>query len=142
LEGAQAQTEHQQLPRETRQPVGRVTALYREAKSPRSPIYFVAEKKYRTPSFPQDPSCDRITIMTGWLVPTASGTLTLRDTKVYLTDCDGKEVRTALPLAALHVSNHLFWVLQDHGYGDETYLIAEIGPTDLRYPINVNGGGC
>lgn len=142
LEAAQAQREHQELPRETAQPVARITALYREAKSPRSPIYFVAEKKYRTPWFPQDRSCDRITVMTGWLVPTAGGALTLRHAKVFLTDCDEKQVRTALPLAAVHVSNQLFWVLQEHGYEDETYLIAEIRPTEVRYPIEVNGGGC
>ena len=105
-------------------------------------MYFVAESKYRTPSFPQDPSCERITVMTGWLVPTADGTLTVRDAKVFLTDCDEKEVRTALPLAAVHVSNRLFWVLQEHGYEDETYLIAEIGSTDVRHLIEVNGGGC
>jgi hypothetical protein len=25
---------------------------------------------------------------------------------------------------------------------DESYLIAEIGPSEVRYPIDVNGGGC
>jgi hypothetical protein len=44
-----------------------------------------------------------------WLVRASSGGLTLRDAKVFLTDCDENEVRTALPLAAVHVSNHLFW---------------------------------
>jgi hypothetical protein len=130
------------LPHETPQPVARMTSLYRESKSARSAMYFVARKKYRTPSFPQDPSCERLTVMTGWLVPRADGTLTLRDTKVFVTDCDEKDVRRALPLAAVHVSGHVFWVLQEHGYEDETYLIAEIGPTDVGYPIEVNGGGC
>jgi len=143
LEAAQAQTERQELQRDPPQPVAHITALYREAKSPRSPIYFVAEKNYRTPSLPRDSSCERITVMTGWLVPTAGGgALTLRDARVFLTDCDEKEVSVAVPLAAVHVSNHLFWVLQEHGYEDETYLIAEIGPTAIRYPINVSGGGC
>jgi len=45
-------------------------------------------------------------------------------------------------LAAVHVSNHLFWVLQEHGYEDESYLIAQILPTDVRQLIEVNGGGC
>ena len=57
-------------------------------------------------------------------------------------DCDAKEVRTGLPLAAFRVSGQLFWVLQEHGYEDETYLIAEIREPELRYPIEVNGGGC
>jgi len=142
LEAAQAQKDHQELPHETPQPVARITALYRESKSSRSAMYFVAEKKYRTPPFPQDPSCERITVMTGWLLPTADGTLALRDAKVFMTDCDEKEVRTALPLAIVHVSDLPFWVLQEHGYEDEIYLIAEIGPADVRYPITVNGGGC
>ena len=142
LEAAQAQTQGQALPRETPQPGPRITALYREAKSPGSPLYFVAEKKYRTRSSSQDPSCGRITIITGWLVPTAGGGLTLRDAKLFLSDCDEKEVRKALPLAAVRVASGVVWVLQEHGYEDETYLIAEIGPTGVRYPIEVNGGGC
>jgi hypothetical protein len=142
LEAEEAQTQRQELPRETPQPVARITALYREAKSTDSPLYFVAEKKYRTPSFPQDPSCERITVMTGWLVPAVGGALTLRDAKLFLSDCDEKDVRTALPLAAVHLGNQVFWVLQEHGYEDETYLIAEIGSTSVRYRLEVNGGGC
>jgi hypothetical protein len=142
LEAAKAQADHVQLLPETPAPVAQITALYREAKSPNSPMYFVAEKKYRTPRFPQDPGCTALTIMTGWLVSTDAGTLILRDPKIFLTDCDAKEARTALPLAVLRVSNQVFWVLQEHGYEDETYVIAEIGPSEVRYHIEVNGGGC
>jgi hypothetical protein len=66
----------------------------------------------------------------------------LLDVKVFLTDCDEKEVRTAVPVAAIHVSDRAFWVLQEHGYEDETYLMAEIGSSDIRYPIAVSAGGC
>jgi hypothetical protein len=142
LETAQATRSGEQLPRETPVPATRITALYREAKSPRSPLYFIAEKKYRTARFPQDLQCSASTMMTGWLVPTDDGTFALLDPKVFLTDCDAKVTRTGLPLAAIRVSDQLFWILQEHGYEDETYLIAEIGPTDVRYPIKVNGGGC
>ena len=134
LEAAKAQADQVRLLPESPAPVVQITELYREAKSPRSPMYFVAEKKYRTARFPQDPGCAALTIMTGWLVPTDAGALTLRDPKVFLTDCDAKGVRTALPLAALHVSGQLFWVLQEHGYEDETYVIAEIGPSEFDTP--------
>ena len=80
--------------------------------------------------------------MTGWLVPTAAGALSLRDAKVFLSDCDEKEVRTAIPLAAVHLAKQVFWVLQEQGYEDETYLIAEIGSTAVRYRLEANGGGC
>ena len=142
LETAKAARNGEQLPRETPVPATQITALYREAKSARSPLYFVAEKKYRTPRFPQDPQCRTLTILTGWLVPTDAGTYTVLDPKVFVTDCDAKEARTGLPLAAFRVSGQLFWVLQEHGYEDETYLIAEIRETEVRYPIEVNGGGC
>ena len=68
--------------------------------------------------------------------------LTLHDPKVFLTDCDGKAVRTALPLAAFRVSGRLFWVVHELGYKDESYGIAEISPSGIRYPITANGGGC
>jgi hypothetical protein len=142
LEVAKAQADPEQLPRETPAPTAHITALYRESKSLRSPMYFVAEKKYRTAWSAHDPKCTALTIVTGWLVPTDAGILTLLDPKVFLTDCDAKEARTALPLAALRVLRQLFWVLQEHGYEDETYHIAEIRPTEVRYLINVNGGGC
>ncbi len=142
LETAQAARNGEQLPRETPVPLTQITALYREAKSARSPLYFVAEKKYRTPRFSQDPQCSALTISTGWLVPTDAGTFTVLDPKVFVTNCDAKEARTGLPLAAFRVSGQLFWVLQEHGYEDETYLIAEIREVEVRYPIDVNGGGC
>jgi hypothetical protein len=142
LETAQATRNGEQLPRETPLPVTQITALYREAKSPRSPMYFVAEKKYRTARFPQDAQCSASTMMTGWLVPAGDGTFTLLDPKVFLTDCDAKEARTGVPLAAFRVSGQLFWVLQEHGYEAETYLIVEIRKSEVRYPIEVNGGGC
>ncbi len=141
LEAAKAAADPAQLVRESPPPAPQITALYRERKSPDSAMYFVAEKKYRTARFPSDPGCAALTIMTGWLTGTA-GTLTLRDPKVFLTDCDAKEARMGLPLAALRVLDQLFWVLQEHGYEDETYLVAEVGPTEVRYPIQVNGGGC
>lgn len=142
LEIAQAATSGAQLPRETPAPVVQITALYGERKLPRSPLYFVAEKKYRAARFPRDPKCNALTRMTGWLVPTDDGTFTLLGPKVFLTDCDLKETRTGVPFAALRVSGQSFWVLQDHGYEDETYLIVEIRASEIRYPIEVNGGGC
>jgi hypothetical protein len=142
LEGAKAQADHVQLLPESPAPAVLITELYRQAKSPRSPMYFVAQKKYRTARFSQDPQCSARTIMTGWLMPTEAGTYALLDPKVFLTDCDAKEARTALPLAAVRVNDQLFWVLQEHGYEDETYLIAEIRQSEVRYPIEVNGGGC
>jgi hypothetical protein len=142
LEAAQATKDRGRLPRETPVPVAHITALYRQMNAPRSPMYFVAEKKYSKARSPQDAQCTAVTIMTGWLVPMDSGSYAVLDPKVFLTDCDAKEVTTAVPLGAFRVSNQLYWVIQQHGYEDESYLIAELRQSGIRFPIEVNGGGC
>jgi len=80
--------------------------------------------------------------MTGWLVPAEGNTFSLVNPEVFFTDCDGKGVRVAEPLAALRLSDLQFWILQEHGYEDESYVIAEIRAAKIRYPIRVSGGGC
>jgi hypothetical protein len=142
LEASAAQAEHQQLPRELPAPAAHLVSLYRERNATRSPLYFVAEKKYRTAVSPEDRDCERSTVMTGWLVPMADGTLQRQNARIFLTDCDRVNVRTALPLGAIHVSSRLFWVLEESGYEDQTYVIAEIGPAQVRVPIVVYAGGC
>jgi hypothetical protein len=141
LETAQATGSGEQLPRETPAPAVQIVALHRETTSP-SPVYFIAVRTYRTARNPRDPQCSARTMMTGWLMPTTAGTFTLIDPTVFLTDCDRKEVITGLPLAALRVSRQRFWVLQQHGYEGEAYVIAEIRQSGIRYPIEASGGGC
>ena len=142
LETAEATRRHWQLPRESPQPLVQVTALYGQINAPRSPLYFVAEKKYRSAGPVGDADCHPRTVVTGWLIPTETGTYMLRNPGVFLTDCDGKEVLTAVPLSALRVSGRLFWVLVEHGYEDETYRVVEIGQSGISDRIEVNGGGC
>jgi hypothetical protein len=141
LESSQAQTEHLKLTEEMPGPAVTLTALYRERDLPSSAMYFVAEKKYRTPVSAQDPDCSALTIVTGWLMPTSSG-FSIRSAKVFITNCDAIDARTALPLAALRLSGDLFWVLQEHGYEDETYIVADVRPGGVRYVLVANGGGC
>jgi len=142
LEARRAQASPLQIPRETPRPTVRVTALYRESQSARSPLYFVAEKPYQTVRTPAEPKCNAVTIMTGWLTRTDDDRLTLRAPRIFLTDCDGMEVRAAEPLAAIHLTDRLFWILQEHGYEDERYIVAEIAPAGIQYRLSVNGGGC
>jgi hypothetical protein len=142
LEAQRAQAERLQLPLETPGPVVQITALYRELRSTNSPLYFVAEKPYRTGRTAEEPLCKAVTIMTGWLTHEGAEALTIHSPRVFLTDCDAKVVRTAEPLAALHLSDRLFWILQEHGYEDESYIVAEIARPGIRYHLTVNGGGC
>jgi hypothetical protein len=142
LEARRAQADRLQLPSETPRPTVRITALYRESNSDRSPLYFEAQKPYRTARSPHDPQCKAVTIMTGWLTRTDDDRLIVRAPRVFITDCDAKEARTAEPLAAIHLSDQLFWILQEHGYEDESYVVAEIAPAGIRYHLSVSGGGC
>jgi hypothetical protein len=122
--------------------VARITALFRDVTSPDSPLYVIAEKVFRTPRYPQDPTCPARTIVTGWLTRTGTGPLTLRDPSVFLTNCDAKIARRAIPLAALRAGDRVFWVLLQRGYESEAYAIADIGADAIRYPISVHAGGC
>jgi hypothetical protein len=142
LELAQAEAGSKQLPREMPAAVALISELYREVNSPRSPMYFIAEKKYRTLLEPRNAKCNVRSIMTGWLLPSPSGGWALREHRMFVTDCDASDARDALPLAALNVAGQNFWVLQEHGYEDETYIVAEIDASGVRYVIDVSGGGC
>ncbi len=141
LENQRARAGRIQVPTGTPSPNVSITALYRESESARSPLYFIAEKAYRTARTPAEPKCQAVTIMTGWLIH-ADDRLLVRTPRIFLTDCDGIEVRSAEPLAALHLADRLFWILQEHGYEDESYIVAEIAPSGIRYRLSFNGGGC
>jgi hypothetical protein len=142
LEAARAEGAGQQLPREAPLPAPRLRALYRGRESSQAPLYFVAERRFRTPRVPQDAECGVVTTMTGWLVAAGSGTFSLTEPAVFLTDCDGKESRTARPLAVVSLSGQLFWVLEDHGYEDQRFRIAQILETAVTDVIEMYGGGC
>lgn len=138
------QTKEHLGPRSREAPTPHVTIreLYRESNVPPSLIYFVAEKQYRSARDPHDPGCGAATIIAGWLVLTQTGTWAVWDPKVFLTDCDEKDASTGWPMASLEVSGRLFWVLQQHGWEDEHYIVVEIGRSAIESEIDFRAGGC
>ena len=145
LEAAQARTDGLQLLHKSPAPTPELTALYGETGSAPSPMYFVAERKYAHPrevGSRHDDRCGDVTLVTGWLLPGAGGVLTLRQPTVFLTDCDRKIAQRGLPLAAFRVANRMFWILQQHGWEDESYVIVEIGATNVQSRHEFDGGGC
>ena len=52
------------------------------------------------------------------------------------------DARAGEPLAAIHLGDRLFWILQEHGWEDESYIVAEIAARGIYYRVSVNGGGC
>ena len=142
LEIAQSRMANDPLPRDRSAPAVHITELYGERRRPGSPLYFVAEKRYRAARSPYDAQCHRRTVVTGWLFPTTGGALTLVDPTTFLTDCDRKEVTAAWPLGAVHLSDSLFWVLQEHGYEGEEYRIADLRSSAIRYRVTFHAGGC
>jgi hypothetical protein len=141
-EKAQAEATQHALPRYEPTPAVRLLMLYCQAGAPRSPLYFEAERAYPTGPFFADPACPSRTVMAGWLSHAGDGIPSLVGQRVLVTDCDGKELRTASPLGALRVGSRSFWILQDHGYEDEAYQIVEIGPTGAQIVFEADGGGC
>ena len=141
-EAARARTDHVQLPSETPAPPVRIKHLYREAHNERSPIYFVAEREYHTELNASDVGCKARTTMTGWLIRTGDAQPAISASQIFLTDCDGVEVRTASALAVLRLAGRVFWVLEESGYEDTEYLLVEITASGIRRRLAVNGGAC
>jgi hypothetical protein len=104
-------------------------------------VYFIASKAYEAPTSPP-PGCELVTILTGWLTRDPYGRRVLVDATPYIDDCDGKEVRTGLPLATLEMDGRNFWVVQEHGYEDETYEIIELSSRGAERLLTFEGGGC
>lgn len=127
---------------ESAQAAARLTRLYRDTQSPRSPMYFVAERLYGNPFDPRDPQCMAALVVTGWLVPAANGGYRVTATRAYATDCDREAVRIARPLGALRIGKRSFWALSEAGYEDVQFQIAEIQPSEVTYRLTVDGGGC
>ena len=141
-EKAAAQAGNHALPRDQPTPRVQLKELYREAGSPASPLYFVAERTYATGPFVAETPCPWRTVMSGWL-PAGGGDLALLDPRVFVTSCGGgKDVVALYPLGALRLGTHSFWVVQEHGWEDETYVILEVGPADVKRAFAVAGGGC
>ena len=53
--------------------------------------------------------------MTGWLIRTGDAQPAISSPQIFLTDCDGVEVRTASALAVLRLAGRVFWVLEGSG---------------------------
>jgi len=103
-------------------------------------MYFVAAREYGTGRSSAD--CPDMTLMTGWLLPSGKAALAMSEVTAFVTDCDGKPVRLATPLGSLRVAGRVFWVLQEHGYEDVIYAIAEVTASSVESRLRVNGGGC
>jgi hypothetical protein len=138
-----AQREKQEAPLvETPAPQARLKAVYQEKDSASSPLYFVAQKVYgRGPI--GDPGCGPQTVITGWLLPMPDGSHRLFAVKVFLTDCDQKELSTLVPTAKITTaSSRSFWIAGEFGYEDESNVIFEIEPLVIRRVLQTSAGGC
>lgn len=142
-ENSEAQARNRQLPRQQPPPPVQLKELYGEAGSPASPLYFVAERTFATGPFVAEVPCPWRTEMSGWLAPAGGGGLALLDPRVLVTSCGhGKDGVSLYPLGALRLGTRSFWVVQEHGWEDETYVILEVGPAEVKRAFAVAGGGC
>jgi len=140
LERTQAAAGEDRLIRESPLLPVHIVSLSREMGA-RSPMYVVARRAYRTSRYPGQRQCGAVSVLTSWLVRDAD-TYRLVAPRMFLTDCDEKTARSAWPLAAVHVGDRAFWVLQEHGYESEVYAIEEIGAADTRRLVQRDAGGC
>ncbi len=85
--------------------------------------------------------CDEIAIVRGWYLESA-GAFTLLKSAVTLTDCEGKDDRSAIPLVLITADSRRFIVVREHGYEDESFVVLEVLGNRIEPVLEVAGGGC
>jgi hypothetical protein len=85
--------------------------------------------------------CDDIAVVRGWYLRSA-GVFTLLKSAVTLTDCDGKDERSAIPLVLITADSRRFIVVREHGYEDESFIVLEVRGNRIEPVLEVAGGGC
>lgn len=118
--------------------------LYRSASIPYGyRLYYVeAAKKYPNPLSVPDGQCWGLSFFQGWLVEDGDGNLSWLKKNLALSDCDGVELSTSIPLGMLTLDGRIYLVVYSHYYESESYSILEFDGGELREVIETHGGGC
>lgn len=125
---------------------GRATlefSVYQEHDAPATVLHFQARKTYQGGSPSGGPGCGEVTVMSGWILRSASGALRLQDPRTEITDCDWKGPMTTVPAAAIHDrSGRVYWFAREHGYEWEEYAVYEASALRVREVSRQEAGGC
>lgn len=105
-----------------------------------SATYIEAVKKY--PARPWDEGCGLVTSVSGWIRRSPKGEVKY-DLSARITYCDRKGVTYMLPLGAVKVGGHTFWVFQMSGWTGEWYSVVRPSPKGIEYHVDYYAGhGC
>lgn len=102
--------------------------------------YFEAEKQYRKTSTSRDSECSDVSLFQGWIETSERDGLGLLASRLFLTDCDMKGPSSATPLGIMTLNNETFLFVTEHGWEDESYIILELGNSDLQKVLETFGG--
>jgi hypothetical protein len=105
-------------------------------------FYFEVSKEYPKPRDANDPGCNNISLLGGWVIRNTQGKLTLLDSRYSPTDCDWKEGGLVLPFAVLLLDGKKFVIVDEIGYEGESYTILEIRKDSVRRVLETYGGSC
>ena len=121
--------------REGRDPT--IEAFYAFGDSPRY-FYVEATRGYRELG---DNGCSALAWGTGWFVRDAKGYRSL-ETVVDLLNCDRFHASYMLPLGAIAIGDHLYWLAQFSGWDHERYVVIDLTPKNAEAVVSAYGGGC
>jgi hypothetical protein len=103
--------------------------------------YLEAKREYKKPKTFNDSECSGITFFKGFLKK-ENGNFSFLDRDLVITDCDWKYAITVTPFGIIEVDNKNLMVIQKNYYESESYHLLELGSSNLRDIISLNGGGC
>jgi hypothetical protein len=104
--------------------------------------YFEARKEYRKRAFSSDAGCSNYSVSSGWVIQNQQGQLRLIHSLAYLTDCDGKENVTTIPLGTLILDGRTFIIAEELGYESESYVVLELTDSGMHRVLETYAGGC
>ena len=117
--------------------------LYRTQLADRKMIfYFEASKEYPKPRAANDPGCNNISRLGGWILRDGKRNLILLTSDFSPTDCDLKEAGIVRPFAILDLDGRTFAIVEEDGYEGEAYVILEIRESGLQRILETYAGSC
>jgi hypothetical protein len=108
----------------------------------RTVFYFEASKEYPKPTKANDPGCNNISLLSGWVARNTDGRLRLLASEYSATDCDMKEGALDIPYAMLRLDGKTFAIVEEAGYEGESYVVLEIGRRSIRRVLETYAGSC
>jgi hypothetical protein len=83
-----------------------------------------------------------LSILQAWVSKNSQGEFQVLGKTLTITNEGGKEIVTVIPLGFLSLQERTYFIVYEHGYENERYLIYKLNRSSLVKQIETDGGSC